>query len=421
MKKIIIFLVTELFTLSANAQMYLDVVSQLKHLGSVASKDVVNDNDGNPCAKIMFEMSVNDVTFSSPNLVGDSSKKTGRYECFVSVSQKQGTEIEIKHPDYGCLSIPLWCDGKPLISREAYHVKIDAKVYESYYRKFAEELPFYDDYDESEYPHRTEIPEVSLLDTKHVNNMSEMFNSCTKLAKLDIKHFDTSNVTNMSFMFHFCTELKSINLYPFNTSKVTNMAGMFRYCSSLTSLNLKNFDTSNVLSMSDMFGYCENMITIDLHSFNTSKVQTMSSMFGGCSNIQSLNLSNFNTSNVTDMSSMFSDCKSLTSLDLKKFDTSNVTDMSAMFLSSGIISIDLSSFNTRNVTSFVNMFADCSKIESINLSNFVMSITSDCDGMFRDCNKLKTIKALNCNQTTINKIKEALSEAGIQNQVRLIK
>ena len=54
MKKIIIFLVTVLFTLSANAQMYLDVVSQLKHLGSVASKDVVNDNDGNPCAKIMF-------------------------------------------------------------------------------------------------------------------------------------------------------------------------------------------------------------------------------------------------------------------------------------------------------------------------------------------------------------------------------
>ena len=98
MKKIIIFLVTVLFTLSANAQMYLYVVSQLKHLGSVASKDVVNDNDGNPCAKIMFEMSVNDVTFSSPNLVGDSSKKTGRYECFVSVSQKQGTEIEIKHP-----------------------------------------------------------------------------------------------------------------------------------------------------------------------------------------------------------------------------------------------------------------------------------------------------------------------------------
>ena len=97
MKKIIIFLVTVLFTLSANAQMYLDVVSQLKHLGSVASKDVVNDNDGNPCAKIMFEMSVNDVTFSSPNLVGDSSKKTGRYECFVSVSQKQGTEIEIKN------------------------------------------------------------------------------------------------------------------------------------------------------------------------------------------------------------------------------------------------------------------------------------------------------------------------------------
>ena len=141
-----------IFSLVANAQMYLDVVSPLKHLGSVASKDVICDNEGNPCAKIMFEISVDDVVFSSPSIVGSATKKTGRYECFVSVPKTQNVNITLTHHSYGSVIVPLYCEGQPLVSREAYHVKIESKVFESYSRKYA-------------WIQKTDIPELKNLDT----------------------------------------------------------------------------------------------------------------------------------------------------------------------------------------------------------------------------------------------------------------
>ena len=87
--------------------MYLDVVSPLKHLGSVASKDVINDKDGNPCAKIMFEIPLDNVILSSPCLVGSAAKKTGRYECFVSIPKTQNVTITVSHHSYGRIIIPL--------------------------------------------------------------------------------------------------------------------------------------------------------------------------------------------------------------------------------------------------------------------------------------------------------------------------
>ena len=102
---------------------------------------------------------------------------------------------------------------------------------------------------------------------------------------------------------------------------------------------------------------------------NTSKVTNMCYMFGLCSNLTSLDLSNFNTSKVTDMRNMFGRCTGLTSLDLSGWDTSNVNSMNYMFYY---------------------------------------------------CSKLSTIRMVGCNQTTIDKIKSALTSAGILNQVTII-
>ena len=318
MKTIFLLFVSVFFSLVANAQMYLDVVSPLKHLGSVASKDVICDNEGNPCAKIMFEISVDDVVFSSPSIVGSATKKTGRYECFVSVPKTQNVNITLSHHSYGSVIVPLYCEGQPLVSREAYHVKIESKVFESYSWKYA-------------LIQKKDIPELKNLDTRYVCNMSYMFFYCEKLKNLNVSHFNTTNVETMFAMFADCQSLKSLDLSNFNTSKVTNMSEMFRDCNSLTSLNL----------------------------------------------------SNFNTSNVTDMSAMFRGCKNLTSLDLSNFNIS--ADANCMF-----------------------MFGH----------DHYFGPGQVLDGR---CKSLKTIKVTNCNQTTINKIKEALREADILNQVRLVR
>ena len=334
-----------IFSLVANAQMYLDVVSPLKHLGSVASKDVICDNEGNPCAKIMFEISVDDVVFSSPNIVGSATKKTGRYECFVSVPKTQNVNITLTHHSYGSVIVPLYCEGQPLVSREAYHVKIESKVFESYSSKYA-------------LIQKKDIPELKNLDTRYVCNMSYMFFYCEKLKNLNVSHFNTTNVETMFAMFEGCRRLTSLDLSNFNTSKVTNMSCMFADCLNLTPLDLSNF--------------------------NTSKVTNMSEMFRDCNSLTSLNLSNFNTSNVKDMQLMFLGCGHLTSLDLSNFNIS--ADANCMF-----------------------MFGH---------DHYYFGPGQVLDGR---CKSLKTIKVTNCNQTTINKIKEALREADILNQVRLVR
>ena len=52
--------------------------------------------------------------------------------------------------------------------------------------------------------------------------MSWMFNSCEKLASLDLSSFKTSKVTRMTFMFDGCDSLRYLNLGWFDTSSVTD-------------------------------------------------------------------------------------------------------------------------------------------------------------------------------------------------------
>ena len=102
---------------------------------------------------------------------------------------------------------------------------------------------------------------------------------------------------------------------------------------------------------------------------NTSNVTNMYGMFASCHSLTSLDLSSFNTSNVTNMSSMFQNCRSLTSLDLSGFDTSKVTGMSYMF---------------------------------------------------EDCTALTSIRMVGCTTETITNIEEALTVAGIKDNVTIV-
>lgn len=389
MKKlfIIIFAFIEMF--SANAQMYMEIVSPLKHLGSVASKDVINDKEGNPCAKIMVEISVDSLIFSNPWMMGPATKRTGRYECFVSVQKNSKTEMIINHPNYGNVTIPLWCEGQSLVPREAYHVKIETKVFESFAEKYAERQ-----LNNENQENQTTIPDVFELNTEHVNNMSGMFRHCCNLEELNLSHFDTSNVVDMSSMFKDCSRLSTLDISSFNTHNVTNMSSMFANCTSLMSIDFKNFDTSNVTNMSRMFSGCL-FHSIDIRNFDTSNVYTMRGMFSYCFELISLDLNNLKTSNVEDMSFMFDRCGK-------------------------IVSLDLSSFNTSKVTSFENMFKSCRLLETLDLSNFEISENANCREMFSDCRKLRTIIVKNCNAATIDKIKRQLIQATSPNQVQII-
>lgn len=202
-----------------------------------------------------------------------------------------------------------------------------------------------------------------------IRDAQGLFSYQKNVTEIDTKHFDMSEAKDLFHMFNYCSSLTSLDLSNFNTSNVTSMRGTFAFCSSLTSLDLSNWDTSNVTNMGAMFSNCNVLASLEVSHFNTSKVEDMNRMFNGCETLTSLDLSHFDTSNVTKMNKMFSYCGKLTTLNLSNWDLTNVTDMGLLFAF---------------------------------------------------CDALKTITMKNCSQDTIDKIKAALTEAGILDNVQII-
>ena len=240
---------------------------------------------------------------------------------------------------------------------------------------------------------------------------------------VEIRNLDARNATNMNTLFGSNPIVESIVMRNLNVSKVTSMYFMFSKCSGATTIDIADWDTSSVTDLYGAFSGCTSVTELDVSSWNTSHVTRMNFMFDRCSKLKSLDVSNFNTSNVTNMRCMFDYCSSLTSLTLSSFDTSKATDMMSMFYyCSELKSLNLSNFNTSSVTNMSFMFGYCKKLTELDLSGFDMTHVyyKNMERMFTNCKALKTIYMRGCNQTTINKIKSALSSADILNQVTII-
>ena len=176
---------------------------------------------------------------------------------------------------------------------------------------------------------------------------------------------------NLSKTF-FTYKPKTIRILNCDGTSSTRMTSMFENSSKIKTIEMKNSDFRNVTSMSNMFWGCNKATTIDIANCNTSKVTNMYGMFYDCGNLTSLDLSGWDTSNVVNTVYMFSYCSNLTSLDLSGWDLTKVPSSD-------------------------NMYA-----------------------MFKSCNKLTTIRMIGCNQTTIDKVKNALTSAGILNNVTIV-
>ena len=127
----------------------------------------------------------------------------------------------------------------------------------------------------------TEMGFLKNVDTSNVTDMSDMFNSCSKLLTLDLSSFDTSNVTKMGQLFHQCSKLTDVDLTSFNTSNVTDIASMFYGCSSLVNLDVSNFNIRGVNQLAyiiDCFYNCNNLSNNSLNSI-LKMLSTCTSVF----------------------------------------------------------------------------------------------------------------------------------------------
>lgn len=232
-----------------------------------------------------------------------------------------------------------------------------------------------------------------------VEDMTAMFNNCSKLTSVDLTGIQMGNtLKSTSSMFMGCERLTTLDLKGLKTSSVTDMSAMFLGCGSLRTIDLTGFDASNVINMSAMFNGCYSLESLDLSSFNAKKVELMNSTFCMCQELRTIKFSDsqnnkyIDTSKVTVMNDLFKQCSKLQDLDLSSFDTSCVTDMSEMFSSDfALKTLDVSSFDTSKVTNMNYMFNNCSALNTIAVSDkwSTNSIdTAKSYGMFDGCTAL---------------------------------
>lgn len=253
-----------------------------------------------------------------------------------------------------------------------------------------------------------------------VNLSNTFFTNKSKTIRL--LSCDSTSSTSFKSIFSGVTNVESIVMRDLNASKVTDTSLMFADCSGATTIDIANWDTSSLTQMEDMFVGCTNVTDLDLSSFNTSAVTSMYGVFDSCEKLVSIKLNGWNTSKVTSLDYMFYGCSSLTSLDLSRFDVSLVTSMSGIFEGcSSLTSLDLSSWNVGiKLKNLGYAFRYCSSLTSLDISGWDISNVTDKAYMFEQCSKLKTIRMVGCNQTTIKRIINQLTNDGILNNVTIV-
>ena len=260
--------------------------------------------------------------------------------------------------------------------------------------------------------------------TSNVTNMAGMFLYCYKLESLDVSKWDVSNCTSMFRMFEGCESIQTIDVSNWDVSNCISLGSMFEGCSKLQAIDISKWNTSNCLSMNRMFKYCSSLKSLDITNFTFAKGCDVFGMFIGCTSLKSLNVTGLNFTNADgNLGHMFNECSSLVSLDLSSWNTSNITKIYDMFIDcSSLVSLDLSSWDTSKVDDMDGVFYRCSSLVSLNISGWDMSKVTDryMEYMFYGCKSLRTIYMIGCNQTTIDKIKKALSWDNILNQVTII-
>lgn len=224
------------------------------------------------------------------------------------------------------------------------------------------------------------VLDLSGWNTFRVESTKSMFKDCTQLFKIEpftsglaLNNSpdlgDTQQLKDMSNMFQNCIALTRLNLDMFDTSRVKNMDHLFDGCISLLQVSLSGWITSNVISFNSMFNDCEGLTTLDLSNWDVSNVQDLSNMFAGCSSLQTLKLSNWNIMNVQSMSNMFMDCASLQTLDLSNWNTSDINKFDGLFNGCILLrTLDLSGWNLLNATSFADIFTQCISLQSITIA-----------------------------------------------------
>ena len=153
----------------------------------------------------------------------------------------------------------------------------------------------------------------SSFNSNNLKNINSLFKNCYKLTKIDISNLKTENVYDMSYMFDQCVNLEKLVINPkkFITKKVTIMSNMFNNCNKLKKIDLTSFEPERINYTNYMFNGCNQLEEIDLSKMKIIENTNITHMFSECENLKKINLSSFCITNKNEMNNMFDNLKSI--------------------------------------------------------------------------------------------------------------
>ena len=97
--------------------------------------------------------------------------------------------------------------------------------------------------------------DLTNLTYKTLNNIEKMFNSCENLQEIKgLNNLNINNVQYFSRCFYYCPQLTEINISEWkSTASNLNISQMFQSCSRLQKIDMRNFDFSNVTTYNNAF------------------------------------------------------------------------------------------------------------------------------------------------------------------------
>ena len=133
--------------------------------------------------------------------------------------------------------------------------------------------------------------DLSMLRFQNVNDVSQMFMNCERLAAItwnQTANYSLMSVTDMSYMFYNCAAYTNFDLHTFTSGLVNNTSYMFYGCASMTAIDVSYLNVAMVDTMQGMFAYCSNLGTIDLWTWALKSGVNIDEMFDNDTSLASI-------------------------------------------------------------------------------------------------------------------------------------
>jgi surface protein len=274
---------------------------------------------------------------------------------------------------------------------------------------------------------------ISLLDVTKVESFKSMFENCYSLKLAFINGGDVEAVETMESMFKNCRALTSVDFKDWKTTALTSTKQMFMNCTALTKVDLTKWDLADITDFSEMFSGCTSLtkvVTANCSAFSSNAINFYK-MFDQTA-ITKVNVTNLANLKISSFQNMFNGCTALTNVTISGSSTNsptlekggtNVTyaDLGHMFDGCyALTSVDLSNLNFTDVADFQYMFNNCRELQTVTIKGWKMNSSQgkqNITSMFAGCNKITTVYMKGCDANTTALIKQALANAGINENV----